>query len=176
MARIVCLPDITSMQSKPINNNPKYAIFENGDVVGPMGHKLATTFGKGNRYPLVRISLPGGKIKFIARHQAVAEHFIGPKPFPKAVVRHKDDNKLNYSASNLEWGTSAQNYQDSIRNLRRTSGTGAGNNNAKLDENDILDIRFLSFCGATMREMAIIYSVSLTHIFRICHRIQWSHM
>jgi hypothetical protein len=42
-------------------------------------------------------------------HQAVCEAFHGPKPFPKAVVIHKDEDAHNNAPSNLKWGTQAEN-------------------------------------------------------------------
>lgn len=42
-------------------------------------------------------------------HQIVAEAFLGPKPFEGAVVMHLDDNPLNNSVDNLEWGSQKKN-------------------------------------------------------------------
>lgn len=47
-----------------------------------------------------------GNIKI---HQAVCEAFHGPKPFPKAVVIHLDENALNNRPENLKWGTQKEN-------------------------------------------------------------------
>jgi hypothetical protein len=42
-------------------------------------------------------------------HQAVCEAFHGPKPFPEAVVIHKDEDGLNNRSDNLKWGTQREN-------------------------------------------------------------------
>ncbi len=42
-------------------------------------------------------------------HQAVCEAFHGPKPFPKAVVIHLDEDALNNRPANLKWGTQKEN-------------------------------------------------------------------
>lgn len=42
-------------------------------------------------------------------NRLVAEAFIGPSPQPNMVVDHKDDNKQNNRASNLQWKTFAEN-------------------------------------------------------------------
>jgi hypothetical protein len=42
-------------------------------------------------------------------HRLVVLAFYGPPPFEKAVVNHKDGNKRNNYADNLEWCTSSHN-------------------------------------------------------------------
>lgn len=42
-------------------------------------------------------------------HQAVCEAFNGPRPFPKAVVLHLNENGLDNRPSNLAWGTQREN-------------------------------------------------------------------
>ncbi len=42
-------------------------------------------------------------------HQAVCEAFHGPKPFPKAVVIHADEDGHNNRPENLRWGTQKEN-------------------------------------------------------------------
>lgn len=42
-------------------------------------------------------------------HQLICAAFHGPKPFPKAVVIHLDENALNNRADNLKWGTQKEN-------------------------------------------------------------------
>jgi hypothetical protein len=43
--------------------------------------------------------------------------FVRPKPFPKAMARHLDDDKSNDMLDNLAWGSKSQNTKDSILNL-----------------------------------------------------------
>lgn len=44
-------------------------------------------------------------------HDLVAATFIGPKP-PGALVRHLDDNPLNNTPGNLQYGTHSENEKD----------------------------------------------------------------
>lgn len=59
-------------------------------------------------------------VKFRGRafsvHRIVCEAFHGAPPSEGMLARHLDDNKLNNTARNLEWGTRLQNWQDSVRN------------------------------------------------------------
>ena len=42
-------------------------------------------------------------------HQLVCEAFHGPKPFPDAVVIHRDEDAHNNRPENLLWGTQKEN-------------------------------------------------------------------
>lgn len=53
-------------------------------------------------------------------HRLVAETFI-PNPDDKKEVNHKDGNKLNNDASNLEWVTPSENQQHSRKVLKSQS-------------------------------------------------------
>lgn len=61
----------------------------------------------------------GSKGRFFVHH-LVAKGFV-PNPNNYPTVRHKDDNRLNNHADNLEWGTQADNIQDAIRRGRFVS-------------------------------------------------------
>lgn len=65
-----------------------------------------------------RVYLGSGGRFFI--HHLVAEAFI-PNPNSYPIVRHKDDNRTNNCADNLEWGTQSDNIQDAIRRGRFVS-------------------------------------------------------
>ena len=52
----------------------------------------------------------------IAVHRALCEAFHGPPPFPGAKARHLDDDKLNNTPDNVQWGTQSENMLDAVRN------------------------------------------------------------
>lgn len=58
-------------------------------------------------YQLVVLSKQG-KFRYPTIHRLVATAFV-PKPFNKPTVNHKDGNKENNMADNLEWCTSSEN-------------------------------------------------------------------
>lgn len=97
------------MQWKQLYDTP-YNISDTGIVVNTRTNKHLKP--KNRSYPTVGISVQGN-YREIALHRAVAEHFI-PNPDNLQVVRHKDNNKQNYSVDNLCWGTYSDNLQDAI--------------------------------------------------------------
>src|ERR1044072_4621404 len=57
-------------------------------------------------YPAVSMCRPGmggGKNKMILVHRLVALHFVEGRTEARNVVNHKDGNRKNNRASNLEW-------------------------------------------------------------------------
>lgn len=70
--------------------------------------------GKGRRYPVVTLYRDGMPTKFRV-HDLVAREFIGKKPKGKEVL-HWDDQVNNCAATNLRYGTHAENGADITRN------------------------------------------------------------
>jgi|GEM_PF-1886694 len=68
-----------------------------------------------NKYLFVRFERDG-KIENVTVHRMVADHFLGGKPSPELVINHKDGNKQNNNAENLEWVTLSQNIQHAYDN------------------------------------------------------------
>lgn len=48
-------------------------------------------------------------------HRLVLEAFISPPPYAGAECRHKNNDKADNRAENLEWGTSRDNKMDNVR-------------------------------------------------------------
>lgn len=67
-----------------------------------------------NGYRMVSLSMYGVK-KSTLVHREVAKAFI-PNTYNKPEVNHKDGNKSNNSAINLEWVTSVENMQHAMNN------------------------------------------------------------
>jgi hypothetical protein len=69
---------------------------------------------KTNQYPTVVLT-KNGKNKTFRIHRLVAQAFI-PNPESKPEVNHKDMNKNNNAAENLEWVTPGENIAHAIKN------------------------------------------------------------
>lgn len=64
------------------------------------------------------------KKKTITIHRLVALHFV-PNPHNHKIINHKDGNKLNCAADNLEWGTYSHNAKHAFSlGLRFGAWTG----------------------------------------------------
>lgn len=103
-----------------ILNNKKYNywIFEDGTIINKKNRKLIP-FLRGNRsgiYPTVDLYSNGKRVR-IDVHRLVALHYV-PNPENKKEVNHKNKNRMDFSASNLEWMTRSENmihrYREAI--------------------------------------------------------------
>ena len=72
---------------------------------------------KPRQYPSVQ--LDG---KYYKIHRLLGEYFI-PNPHGHPCVLHGDDDPLNYTLSNLRWGTPKDNMDDQFKNNRRPLNT-----------------------------------------------------
>lgn len=110
----------------------------------------------------LRVTLhKGGKMKTFNIHRLVAETFI-PNPDKKFTVNHKDGNKHNNLKSNLEWNTSKENIEHSILNdLRGDTGACEYHGNAKLTNDQVLEIRKLFATGEYLKK-------ELGEMFGVC--------
>ena len=100
------------------------------DVSGYVGLYQVSNFGRvksakkimklqdnGCGYLMAHLS-KNGKAKWHLAHRLVAKAFI-PNPEKKQTVNHKDGNRLNNKASNLEWATYSENNLHSYRSNKR---------------------------------------------------------
>ncbi len=95
---------------------PEYPVLLVSDVgrVVSLEDGLLRQRADGDGYPYIYLPVPhrrGFKV-----HRLVCWTFHGPPPSSKPLALHWDDNPLNNHASNLRWGTYADNYADMVRN------------------------------------------------------------
>lgn len=100
-----------------------------------------------------------GKRKHRTVHSLVAEAFLGPRPAGLDVC-HKDGDRSNNAADNLEYGTRS-------KNLRDCYSYGGRKGNGKLFREDVLDIKRRiaagESCGALAKEFGV-NSAAIYHI------------
>ena len=115
-------------------------------------------------------------------HRSLCETFKEPAPFPEAVCRHLDDDRLNNDLGNLSWGTQVDNMDDALRNNRRPDPTNSRNHNialrgssprAKLDADDVKAIRSRRARGERYISIARDFPISVEHVSKIVRGQAW---
>jgi len=97
----------SQMMTKTYKRLPRFLVNSNGEIISKKtGSKLKTCI---NKYGYERISVIVGSRTDKTRrhlnlkvHRMIAETFI-PNPLNLPDINHKDGNKLNNKADNLEW-------------------------------------------------------------------------
>lgn len=143
-----------------------YEITRDGKVINKhTGHTLAPQpNGKG----YLRVSI-GKKLMFI--HRLVAEKYI-PNPENKPQVNHKDGNKLNNCADNLEWVTNQENRNHAVDNDLQVTGEKCSW--AKLTEENVKEIR--ANPGYENEYWARKFKVSRSTINDVVNYRTWKHI
>lgn len=103
-------------------------------------------------------------------HSLVCLAFIGacPKGFE---VAHINGNKFDNTAKNLVYKTHKDNEADKI--LHNTTSRGINSGNAKLTEQDVLNI---FYSQKSSRELAKEYNLRHPQIYRIRNKTRWNHL
>lgn len=92
-----------------------YQVDENGNILSLRTQRIIAQSkpDKYFHYPYVRLSKNGHNQKFSVHRLVATVHVPNPDNLP--IVMHKDNNKLNPSADNLQWGTSSDNNKDAYK-------------------------------------------------------------
>lgn len=133
-----------------VRNRSKYISAE-GDILNPYRKQKATLHYNADGYPCC-----GGGVPI---HLYVAYGWVEGW-FEGAEVNHKDFNRNNYSASNLEWVSHKDNIIYSLQNnydIICKSKQGANNGRATFTEEEVKQIRALYKQGKTVAEIVKIF-------------------
>ena len=104
-------------------------------------------------------------------HRIVAEAFL-PKVEGKNYVNHRNGNKKDNRASNLEWCTPSENIQHA-RDITGRLRLGSRCTQSKLTEQDVENIKNQLSSGATGRSIALKYGVTPAAISLIKRGVNW---
>ena len=108
-------------------------------------------------------------------HRLVAEAFCD-NPEDKDEINHKDGNKENNKAENLEWVTRSENEQHAYDNNLVKVLKGSEKPLSKLDEEDVRNIRKEYEDGCLQIELAERYGVARQTISSVVNRKAWTHV
>ncbi len=125
-------------------------------------------------YIRVRLYMNGKSQRFMV-HRLVATAFVdNPNGYP--ILNHKDENKSNNQATNLEWCTQKYNINYGTRTKR---ASGENTKNHKLRKSDVMYIR--NNYKPKDREFGQIplarkYGVSVTTIEKVIRKKNWKYV
>ena len=145
-------------------------VTRNGEAFGCRGQPLK--FYE-NNCGYVRVFHNGRKVSL---HRLVAEAFL-PNPQGKPHVNHKDGNKKNCAAKNLEWVTQSENEKHAFKTgLKKPHGSycpGESNGRAKLSLSQVKEIRIAFSTRKRGEKSWLKYGISQVMYYNIARRRNW---
>lgn len=106
-------------------------------------------------------------------HRLVCSVYI-PNPYNHPIINHKDGNKLNNKADNLEWCTHSHNSRHAANNgLKKI--LGEMNVNSKLSDLEAEEIIKMHQNGVSCKDIALEFGMSVSHIYKIANKKARNH-
>lgn len=143
-----------------------YIITRDGEVINKKSGRRVKPQKNGKGY--LRVSI-AGKLEFV--HRLVAAQYV-PNPENKPQVNHKDGNKLNNSAENLEWVTNFENRSHASKNGLHLRGESCPY--SKLTEENVRYIR--SHPEMRTIDFARMFNVSRGAVICARYYRTWKHL
>lgn len=163
---------------KAIPGFPEYSITKEGRIWSDITHQWLNLAISSNGYPTVILfNREQHKKKQFSIHQLVLSAFVGLCPVGKE-CRHLNSVRTDNRLCNLEWGTRKENHHDAILLGTHQGLKNKGENHpqAKLDNEDIRDIRRMSHDGISDWLIGRAFGVCRTIINRIKNRKHWQQV
>jgi HNH endonuclease/NUMOD4 motif-containing protein/CENP-B-like protein len=145
-------------------------VSNHGRVRSKKDNKILNPFIAHRGHLRISLYVNGKQGKFYV-HRLVAMAFI-PNPGNKEFVNHKDGNPANNHVNNLEWATRQENENHAFATGLKNS-SGINNGRAKLNEEKIRLIRFLSESGVSRKSLSTRFGVGISNIQRILTNQLW---
>ncbi len=114
----------------------------------------------------------GGKYTKIV-HILVLIAFVEARPSPKHEAHHRNSDRADNRAENLEWLTHLDNIRHAVASGHMPSRAGSRNGNAKLTDEQVRGIRDSIGTQASIAER---YEVSTSHVSAIRQRTRWADL
>lgn len=148
---------------KKIDDYPDYEVSSLGRIKNIQTGKILKQEIKKEGYASIRIFNSARKRKHLNVHALVAEAFLSPK---SECVNHKDGNKTNNNVNNLEWCTYSYNNRHAYAHKLKKPYQ------QRITDTDRDEISQMVREGIPKREIAEMYSVSVSCIYKLIERKQ----
>jgi len=155
---------------RPVVANPAYRVSNLGRAGGPRKAILRPGLTR-NGYRFINIG--GGRQPKI--HRCVVEAFIGPVP-DGMQINHKNGDKGDNRAENLEIVTAAENIRHRYAVLGHQPRRGVEHHNVRLTESEVREMRRLHAEGVSRFDIAPRFGITAAHVWQIIARKRWAHV
>jgi hypothetical protein len=158
-----------------------YAVFDRGRVfrTAPGSRtrpgKVLKLTPDTHGYLFVRLCDGAGRRPTHLVHRLVALAFLGQPPEGRGVVDHRDSDRTNNHADNLQWVSVSENNRLTCERDRSRAPRGELNGQAKLTADAVREIRALRGSVA-QREIAERFGVAQWTVSAIQLRQLWAHV
>jgi len=115
----------------------------------------------------------GAQTHFV--HRLVAEAFLGSCP-EGMEINHINGNKRDAHVENLEYVTHSDNKKHAFRIGLQQPASGMRNGHAKLNDQQVREIRARRANGETGKHLSETYGISPSIVSEIVHRRIWKHI
>ena len=152
----------------------RYECCADGSIASAHGFLAGWTNRDG--YRCVKLKCVDGKYRNFLWHRVIGLQFV-PNPDRLPEINHKDADKQNNAASNLEWVSHKENcnHRDEL-GLIKDRARGKKNGNSRFTEADILDIRWLASQRVGQRAIAESFNTDQQYISMIVREKVWAHV
>ena len=131
---------------------------------------------KVNGYMAIDIVKDGVRKMFYI-HQMIAKGFCKKSSPKQTVVMHLDWNKKNNAARNLKWAIPREAFQRTARQNQKLIRSQLRKSlNAKLNRNQVIQIKKMLKRGDRQKDIALKYKISEMQISRIARGQSWDYI
>ena len=128
--------------------------------------------GRPNQRGHWRVTLCGdGCHQCVSISRLVATYFV-PNPHEFPFVRHKDFDRANNAATNLEWCSRRENIERAVAGGRFTALVSPGRAKV-LDPTAVRTIYDMRVAGLALGDIALIFGVGLEAVQNVCYGETW---
>lgn len=148
-----------------------YTIYDDGTIIGPERGKLKQRENE-DGYMEVTLGNLKNRHSRVKVHRIIAEQFV-PNPNNLPEVNHKDYNRKNNNADNLEWCSHEYNVKYSSEAGRHNKPVGEKNGRAKITWEIANKIREMANSGYKRSEISKELDVPYGIVINVINNVTW---